>query len=483
MKKPFYLLTLFTLLLAACGSPNNESTLDSESNSSEESIYVDPRPEEFLSNDLYQEIIHSLGEYTPTLFDETSLDVTLNEELSEGVALINYSFNLKSGKKVKASTVEVDLSKADIRTNYSVGASQTLYSQMTSFENQNEGIDVIAGINADFFARGGTSVNAYIKDYQIIKAGHNDKGIYDYKNLDADIPASMPMLLGTGKGHARIAPIVENESVENTIKSKFHLKIKYAGEDKVVHDLSGNLELNLKNGVNKPTADYTFVNQPVNLGVNPGIGDICYVIEMEEGQYTINHGKVIERWECDGNRVYTDDTVDGYAYLFMKNGLEEVINVGDYVGYVIGNDDSKFDGYQNIIGGRQSLIENGNIAPTLSLENSNGAQATGVPRSSVGIKDDGKLVIVAVEGLRYGGTSSSSEDGYGVSLPELAQFMREINCYDAMNFDGGGSTSLITRNLNTNLDYQVTVRSSDYGTYSLNQSRQVYNCLIITSKD
>ena len=129
------------------------------------------------------------------------------------------------------------------------------------------------------------------------------------------------------------------------------------------------------------------------------------------------------------------------------------------------------------------MIENGNIAPTLSLENSNGAQATGVPRSSVGIKDDGKLVIVAVEGLRYGGTSSSSEDGYGVSLPELAQFMREINCYDAMNFDGGGSTSLITRNLNTNSDYQVTVRSSDYGTYSLNQSRQVYNCLIITSKD
>ena len=95
MKKPFYLLTLFTLLLAACGSLNNESTPDSESNSSEESIYVDPRPEEFLSNDLYQEIVPSLGEYTPTLFDETSLDVTLNEELSEGVALINYSFNLK----------------------------------------------------------------------------------------------------------------------------------------------------------------------------------------------------------------------------------------------------------------------------------------------------------------------------------------------------------------------------------------------------
>ena len=107
---------------------------------------------------------------------------------------------------------------------------------------------------------------------------------------------------------------------------------------------------------------------------------------------------------------------------------------------------------------------------------------TNVPRSAVGIKDDGKLLICAVEALRYGGTSSSDTDGYGLNLPQLAEFLREIGCYDAMNFDGGGSTSLITRNLTNESDYSVTVRSSDYGTYNLNQSRKIYNCLLVTTK-
>ena len=485
MKRSYYLFPLFVLALSACskGSTSEsikESESESESIVSEESI--DPRPDLFLEDELYQETMSPLGDFSPTLFDENSLKVVSNTSLSDGVELINYTFNLNNGNLVKASTLEVDLSKADVRTNYSVGASSNLYTQMTDFASKNKEVEVIAGINADFFAPGGTSVNAYVKDKQIIKSGHNDKGIYDYTNLDADIPASMPMLLATASNAATIGPIVENKSVEETIKSKIHYKLMYASEDKVVHAINDDVAFNLPNAVNKLTKDFTFVNAPVNLGVAPSIGDICYVLKMEEGDYKINHGKVIEIWECDGNRIHTDDTVDGYAYLFVRKGVEQTFEKGDYIGYVLGNDDSRLDGYDNIIGGRQSLIENGNIAPTLRLENSNGAQSTGVPRSAAAIKDDGKLLICAIEGLRYGRTSSSDSDGYGVSLPQLAEFLREINCYDALNFDGGGSTSLVTRNLIESEDYQVSVRSSDYGTYNLNQSRKVYNSLIVTTK-
>ena len=482
MNKIYYIFPLFTLLLSACNAPTSPSQSESESKDSESVVPSDPRPDEFLETSLYTETMSPLGDFTPTTFNESSLSVMERETLSEGVEFINYTFTLNSGNKVIASTIEVDLTKADIRTNYSVGASSVLYTQMNDFQNKNQDVTVIAGINADFFARGGSSVNAYIKDDIVIKSGHNDNGLYDYTNLNADIPASMPMLLGVDGEYARIAPIVENKSVEETIKSKFEYKIKYAGQDKVVHDLNEGVAYNLPNGVNKLSANYTFVDTPVNLGVSPSAGDTCYVLEVMEGDYKIKHAVVSEIWPCDGNKVYTDDTVDGYAYFFTKKGFDLDLQEGDFVGVVLGNEDSKFDGYSNIIGGRQSLVENGKIAPTVKLENSTGAQSTNVPRSAVAIKDDGKLLICAIEALRYGKKSNSSSDGYGVNLPELAEFLREINCYDALNFDGGGSTSLITKNLVNNGDYEVKVRSSDYGTYSLTQSRQIYNSLLITTK-
>ena len=51
-----------------------------------------------------------------------------------------------------------------------------------------------------------------------------------------------------------------------------------------------------------------------------------------------------------------------------------------------------------------------------------------------------------------------------------------------MNFDGGGSTQLITKNDNGNGDPKVVVRSSDYGTYELEDSRKVYNTALISTK-
>jgi exopolysaccharide biosynthesis protein len=33
----------------------------------------------------------------------------------------------------------------------------------------------------------------------------------------------------------------------------------------------------------------------------------------------------------------------------------------------------------------------------------------------------------------------------GLTMPELAQLMRELGCHTAMNLDGGGSTTLVHR--------------------------------------
>ena len=86
-----------------------------------------------------------------------------------------------------------------------------------------------------------------------------------------------------------------------------------------------------------------------------------------------------------------------------------------------------------------------------------------------------------LEALSYGNKLLTKETN-GLSLPELADFMRYYGVYSGANFDGGGSTQLITKNPQTN-EFEVTVRSSDYGTYVLENSRPVINTLLVYVKE
>lgn len=63
------------------------------------------------------------------------------------------------------------------------------------------------------------------------------------------------------------------------------------------------------------------------------------------------------------------------------------------------------------------------------------------PRTAIGLSKDGKTVVqVAVDG-RW--TQSSSEQrAVGMSTDLLANMMRQLGCYKAMNFDGGGGTAM-----------------------------------------
>ncbi len=62
------------------------------------------------------------------------------------------------------------------------------------------------------------------------------------------------------------------------------------------------------------------------------------------------------------------------------------------------------------------------------------------PRSAVGInRDSTKVFFVAVDGRQ-------PSISVGMTLTELANYMKLIGCYQALNLDGGGSTALVVRN-------------------------------------
>ncbi|MDE5594895.1 MAG: phosphodiester glycosidase family protein [Muribaculaceae bacterium] len=88
---------------------------------------------------------------------------------------------------------------------------------------------------------------------------------------------------------------------------------------------------------------------------------------------------------------------------------------------------------KEVLGGFPRILTKGATDKTLSYpEHLSGPE----PRSAVGYNaDKSKLFMAVVDGRNAGGS-------HGVSQSELAAIMRYIGCSDAMNFDGGGSSTM-----------------------------------------
>ena len=80
-------------------------------------------------------------------------------------------------------------------------------------------------------------------------------------------------------------------------------------------------------------------------------------------------------------------------------------------------------------------VEVGFLAATLEGTISRNAEMRH-PRTSVGFsRDSSTLYILTVDGR--------SQASVGMTLVELASVMRELGAWQAMNFDGGGSTTMV----------------------------------------
>lgn len=100
------------------------------------------------------------------------------------------------------------------------------------------------------------------------------------------------------------------------------------------------------------------------------------------------------------------------------------------------------------IGGSPMLLKAGNVTITDVQELISINNATSRPRSAIGYNANGIVLLLAIEG-------DNTIGGYaGLNLNELANLLKELSCTDAINLDGGGSTSLVIGN-------QLTVRPGD----------------------
>jgi hypothetical protein len=95
---------------------------------------------------------------------------------------------------------------------------------------------------------------------------------------------------------------------------------------------------------------------------------------------------------------------------------------------------------KNIVGGGPQLIRNGKVEITNQAEKILPAFVSDRhPRTAVARLNSGKFLLVTVDG-RQPGVS------VGMSLTQLAGLLLEFGAIEAMNLDGGGSTTMVVKN-------------------------------------
>lgn len=131
--------------------------------------------------------------------------------------------------------------------------------------------------------------------------------------------------------------------------------------------------------------------------------------------------------KIDENKlILSINTGEHYDYHYnLLNSLE----VGDKVTISCSaQGDERWAGVQNAIGSQGEILVKDGVANTNFVKGA-------APRTAVGITADGKVIFYVLDGRQPG-------HSYGAQLKTLAARMIELGCVDAINFDGGGSTSI-----------------------------------------
>lgn len=109
---------------------------------------------------------------------------------------------------------------------------------------------------------------------------------------------------------------------------------------------------------------------------------------------------------------------------------------------VVGANDYDYKKYEGqlvtAVGGSNLVLENG-YASHISVGTDWGD--TRHPRSAVGYKPDGSIVLMVVDGRQ-------PEVSNGASLADLAYIMASLGCTNALNLDGGGSCTFVLKDAN-----------------------------------
>jgi len=327
-----------------------------------------------------------------------------SQTITSGAVQSMYNWPTAEGN-AKISVVTVDLTNP--YTDLAVVAGQGQFGQRSSVSEMSARTQAIMMTNGDFFnmQAEGAPIGAVVMDGELVSSPSYINDVYSL-GITSDRKAYIEPIQFIGQVSTKNGGVFALSGINKTY---------YWQENDNTHSHLGKMHL------------YT------DMWGAPTRGIDSYAVDIAEA--LVQNGQVVavKSYGCFDINIPKGVQLlhgDGKAANFLR-----ALQIGDKID--INYEITPSLDWQMLIGGHGLLVQNGQaIEYTKDLSVLSGVRA----RTAVGISEDNtKLYIAAVEG--------KTQESVGLSLNDLANFMRYIGCYKALNLDGGGSTAMTVRNL------------------------------------
>ena len=352
-----------------------------------------------------------------------------------------------SGKKGMTYTFEYDPKNSDVQPyvfNYNAGWGSKVLTSANAVVKK--GYNVLGGVNGDFFSMSNGSYGVLVGLGMYIADGRIHQ---------------------TAVGASGKVMVFDSEGKASIVDSKLKYDMFINGEKWTVSNSS----------------PLTFINKRSDTWQNgiylwdsccgnktdstlPGLEIVCEKLDNTE----ISAGKTCSAKVVD---VRTDSFNSEFGpnqyVLYIKNGSSyqtkaKTIKVGDVIDIsveeTIASSREAMYNANACISLLYQLVEKGKVVSLTSIP----AYTTERPRTGIGVKADGSIVVIAADGDGAGAGGSA-----GMTAATFAKQFLDAGCEYAFNLDGGGSTTVVV---------------NDNGTLSnvFTQNRSVGNALLFVER-
>lgn len=319
---------------------------------------------------------------------------------------------------------------------------QTLTKMVESFESNNPGWTVIAGVNGDFYdwhsldkalplhTTGSTVSNGdVLRACETKSIGYTNNGTTNTFKLVNNATFTDYHTLTIYDENENIVATYDIDKI-NEAPSKNEVAVYYTYRENVDEDGDGEYERYDEIKITVPATNSFISTKPIRclptaepeLFAKGAISNVNEEITLKFGEFAI----------VTGNEEIKNKLEIGTTIRVQKNLTGELADC------------------DQVMGVGSTLIEDG----VISTDNSDGMRLDRHPRTCVGVKEDGTMMFFVIDGRQL------DKNMYGMTQDEMGAMMSYYGCVDGVNVDGGGSSTFGIRDENGNF---VVVNSPSDG--------------------
>ncbi|MDJ0624864.1 MAG: phosphodiester glycosidase family protein [Candidatus Caenarcaniphilales bacterium] len=334
------------------------------------------------------------------------------ETISPG--LIHHRFiKYTSHGPVKINILEIDTSKG-FTVKPSLAQSNSIWGKATvSNIVSNKG--AIAGINANYFNSRGMPIGSLAIDKEWITGP-----VYNRASVSIDEAGNLGFARPSVVGKLSV---LKKSSKGSAISAYYRSKKK---------NIPAQLILSVDN-INQPDSlagkdGVSFYNHWWQDKLSCGEGRACVLVDR--------NGIVRTKISNYESTTLVQPTRNDYVLTSLNSSNLEGVEIGDKL-VLNWYSTPDWSSMSHVVGGGPYLLRKGQIIIDEVREGftkRSGINKT-APRTAIGMTKPGRLIWLTADGRQ--------KDSVGMNLQELASLMKEIGVVEAINMDGGGSTTMV----------------------------------------